>query len=111
MSTAGAASRAGAGCGQPARHRRSRLHRQHYGADPGPVRQRRLGPNPAEVDRTEAALKGGSKTYEFHRYDGASHTFLVWNRTSYRQQQSNDAWEHTWNWFAKYLAPVAVGAR
>ena len=68
-------------------------------------------PNPAEVDRTEAALKEHGKTYEFHRYDGAGHAFLVWNRTSFRQQQSNDAWDHTWTWFAKYLAPVAVGAR
>ena len=68
-------------------------------------------PNVAEVNRTEEALKQQGKTYEFHRYDGAGHAFLVWNRTSFRQQQSNDAWDKTWTWFAKYLAPVAVGAR
>ena len=69
-------------------------------------------PSPAEVDRTEAALKQHGKQYEFHRYDGAGHAFWVWGRGSYRQQQANDAWGRTWDFLAKHLnAPVAAGSR
>jgi carboxymethylenebutenolidase len=65
-------------------------------------------PNVDEVNRTEAALKQHGKQYEFHRYDGAGHAFWVWGRVSYRREQANDAWDQTWAFLAKHLAPVAA---
>ena len=67
-------------------------------------------PNVDEVNRTEEALKANGKQYEFHRYDGAGHAFWVWGRVSYRREQANDAWDKTWDFYAKHLAPAAVGA-
>jgi carboxymethylenebutenolidase len=61
-------------------------------------------PNPAEVDRTEAALKEHNKPYEFHRYDGAAHGFWASDRQSYRQAQAVDGWNKTWTFFEKHLA-------
>jgi carboxymethylenebutenolidase len=62
-------------------------------------------PDPAEVDRTEAALKKHGKPYEFHRYDGAGHGFFAWDRISYRQQQAVDGWERVWAFFDRTLQP------
>ncbi|MGE0059457.1 MAG: dienelactone hydrolase family protein [Dehalococcoidia bacterium] len=67
-------------------------------------------PNPAEVDRTEAALKAAGKTYEFHRYDGAGHAFMNWQGQAFRWEQARDGWQHVYAWFAKYLQ-VPVGAK
>src|SRR5437762_3447242 len=50
-------------------------------------------PKPAEVDRTEEALRKHNKTYEFHRYDGAGHGFFNWSAAAYRQEQARDGWE------------------
>lgn len=60
-------------------------------------------PNPAMVDTMEAALKATDKDYEFHRYDGAGHGFMVYDRTNYRQEQAVDAWSKVLTFFEKYL--------
>ncbi|HET9879010.1 MAG TPA: dienelactone hydrolase family protein [Candidatus Limnocylindria bacterium] len=61
-------------------------------------------PTAAQVDRTEAELKRHSKTYEFHRYDGAGHAFFHWGRPeAYRGEQAIDAWSHVFAFFARHL--------
>jgi carboxymethylenebutenolidase len=60
-------------------------------------------PDPAEVDRTEAALQKFGKPYEFHRFDGAGHGFFAWSNVSYRQQQAVEGWEKVWAFFGKNL--------
>jgi carboxymethylenebutenolidase len=62
------------------------------------------GPSPAQVDQHEAMLKEHGKTYQFHRYDGAGHSFMAYDRPSYRQQQAMDAWGKIVTWFDQYLA-------
>ena len=61
-------------------------------------------PSPSDVNRTEEALKRLGKTYEFHRYDGAGHSFFDWNRPAYRPTQAVDAWQKVFAFFDKYLA-------
>jgi len=69
-------------------------------------------PDRAEVDRTEAKLKGLNKSYEFHRYDGAGHGFFATDRPNYRQQQATDGWSKVFAFYEKHLmAPVAAGRR
>ena len=58
-------------------------------------------PNRADVDRTEAELKRFGKTYEFHRYDGAGHSFFTIDRPSYRPEQAVDAWQKVFAFFEK----------
>jgi carboxymethylenebutenolidase len=61
-------------------------------------------PTPHDVDRTEETLKRFGKTYEFHRYDGAGHSFFTVDRPSYRQEQAVDAWKKVFTFFEKHLA-------
>jgi carboxymethylenebutenolidase len=60
-------------------------------------------PSPAQVDQHEAALKQHGKTYEFHRYDGAGHGFIYYDRPPYRQQQAMDAWGKVFAFFEQRL--------
>jgi carboxymethylenebutenolidase len=60
-------------------------------------------PSPEKVNQLEAELKKLGKTYEFHRYDGAGHSFWSYDRPAYRQQQAMDAWEKTFTFFNRYL--------
>ena len=60
--------------------------------------------SPNDVNRTEEALKRLGKSYEFHRYDGAGHSFFDWNRPAYRPTQAVDAWQKVFAFFDKYLA-------
>ncbi len=60
-------------------------------------------PNRADVDRTEAELKGLGKTYEFHRYDGAGHGFFSNDRPAYRPEQAVDGWQKVFAFFEKHL--------
>jgi carboxymethylenebutenolidase len=62
------------------------------------------GPNPAQVDVHEAALKEHGKMYFFHRYDGAGHGFFYYHNQSYRQQQAMDGWNKVFAFFDQYLA-------
>jgi carboxymethylenebutenolidase len=63
-----------------------------------------LGPSPAQVDQHEEALKANGKTYQFHRYDGASHGFFYYTGMSYRPQAAMDGWDKVEAWFKQYLA-------
>ena len=60
-------------------------------------------PSPDKVNQLEAELKRYGKDYEFHRYDGAGHTFWSYDRPAYRPQQAMDAWEKTLAFFSKHL--------
>jgi carboxymethylenebutenolidase len=60
-------------------------------------------PSPDDVNETEAILKKHGKTYELHRYDGAGHAFFDTFRPSHRPEQAVDAWNHIWDFYAKYL--------
>lgn len=61
-------------------------------------------PSPADVDRTEAALKRLRKNYEFHRYDQAGHAFFAWYRVNYRPEQAQDGWKKVFVFFERSLA-------
>lgn len=61
-------------------------------------------PSPEQVDQHEAALKANSKTYEFHRYDGAGHGFFYYHRPMYRVEQALDGWVKVFAFFRKHLA-------
>jgi carboxymethylenebutenolidase len=61
-------------------------------------------PNRDQVNRTEQELKKHGKTYEFHRYDGAGHSFFDVPRPAYRPEQCQDAWQKIFAFFAKHLA-------
>jgi len=61
-------------------------------------------PTPALVDQHEAELKRLGKTYEFHRYDGASHGFFYYQAPMYRQEAAMDGWEKVFAFFGNHLA-------
>ena len=60
-------------------------------------------PTPADVDKTEQALKRHGKNYEFHRYHGAGHAFFAWYRPNYRVEQAQDGWNKVFAFFSKHL--------
>jgi carboxymethylenebutenolidase len=62
-----------------------------------------LSPTPEQVNQLEQALKGHSKVYEFHRYDGAGHGFFYHNRPNYRQEQAVDGWDKIFTFLDSYL--------
>jgi carboxymethylenebutenolidase len=61
-------------------------------------------PAPPAVDRLEEELKKNGKNYEFHRYDGAGHGFIYYDRANYRQEQAMDAWGKMFAFFDKNLS-------
>lgn len=60
-------------------------------------------PSPADVAITEAELKRFNKTYAFHMYENAGHSFFAVDRPSYRQHAAVDGWRKVFAWFDKYL--------
>ncbi len=60
-------------------------------------------PSPEDVAKTEAELKKWGKTYEFHMYDNAGHSFFTVDRPSYRVEAAMDGWKQVFRWFEKYL--------
>ncbi len=60
-------------------------------------------PSPADVAKTEEALKKFKKTYEFHTYDNAGHAFFSVDRPNYRQEAAMEGWKEVFKWFGKYL--------
>jgi carboxymethylenebutenolidase len=61
-------------------------------------------PDPVQVDTIEAELKKYKKTYEFHRFDGAGHSFFTWyNADRYRPAQCIEAWEKVFAFYKKHL--------
>ncbi len=61
-------------------------------------------PSPDMVNKLETELKKNGKDYEFHRYDGAGHGFIYYDRPAYRQEAAMDAWGHIFRFFDKTLA-------
>ena len=61
-------------------------------------------PTPEQVNLHEDELKKNGKNYEFHRYDGAGHGFLYYDRAAYRQEQAVDAWEKVFAFLDKHLS-------
>jgi len=64
-------------------------------------------PTAAQVDTHEAELKKFNKQYEFHRYPGAGHGFLYYDRAAYRQEQAVDAWKKLFAFLEKHLSTPA----
>ena len=60
-------------------------------------------PLPEQVDQTEAELKKWNKTYSFHKYNGAGHSFFAVDQDNYRPAAAADGWEKIFQWFEKYL--------
>ncbi len=60
-------------------------------------------PSPEHMAKTEAELKKWGKTYEFHAYDNAGHSFFMVDRPDYRPVAAVDGWNHIFQWFGKYL--------
>jgi carboxymethylenebutenolidase len=60
-------------------------------------------PSPKEVDIHEAELVKHGKTFEFHRYDGASHGFFYYHTPAYRPEQAMDGWEKVFSFFGTHL--------
>jgi carboxymethylenebutenolidase len=60
-------------------------------------------PSPEMVNKHEEELKKHGKQYEFHRYDGAGHGFMYYDRPPYRQQQAMDAWGKVFAFFETNL--------
>jgi carboxymethylenebutenolidase len=60
-------------------------------------------PNVDQVNRTELELKRHGKIYEFHRYDGAGHSFFDYGRPAYRPEQAADAWQKIFAFFNQHL--------
>ena len=61
-------------------------------------------PSPEQVQELEQELKAQGKTYEFHVYEGAGHSFFSVDRPSYRPEAANDGWQRIWNFYGRYLA-------
>ncbi len=61
-------------------------------------------PSPEQVDLHEEELKKHGKNYEFHRYDGAGHGFMYYDRAAYRQEQAVDAWGKLFTVLDKHLS-------
>jgi len=60
-------------------------------------------PSPEHVARTEAELKKWGKTYEFHSYDNAGHSFFSVDRPDYRPAAAAEGWKRIFEWYGKYL--------
>jgi len=60
-------------------------------------------PSPADVAELEEALRAAGKTYEFHSYPGAGHSFFSVNRPAYNAEAANDGWDRIWAFFGTYL--------
>ena len=60
-------------------------------------------PSHEHVAKTEGELKKWEKTYEFHTYDNAGHSFFTVDRSDYRPEAAVDGWDKVFQWFGKYL--------
>jgi carboxymethylenebutenolidase len=60
-------------------------------------------PTPDLVNQHEAELQRLGKTYEFHRYDGASHGFFYYHGSMYRPEAAMDGWEKVFSFFGVHL--------
>ena len=60
-------------------------------------------PSPADVAKTEEVLKRFNKTYEFHSFENAGHSFFSVDRPSYRQEAAVEGWKLVFDFFRRYL--------
>ena len=60
-------------------------------------------PSPEHVAKMDAELKRLGKTYEFHSYDDAGHSFFATDRTAYRPAAAVEGWTRVFEWYEKYL--------
>jgi carboxymethylenebutenolidase len=60
-------------------------------------------PSPEHVAELEEALKANGKTYEFHSYPGAGHSFFAVDRPAYRPEAAMDGWNKIFTFYARYL--------
>ena len=60
-------------------------------------------PDRDQVNHTEEELRRLGKVYEFHRYDGAGHSFFAVDRPAYRPEQAVDAWQKVFAFYTRYL--------
>jgi carboxymethylenebutenolidase len=60
-------------------------------------------PSPEQVVELEEELKAQGKTYEFHSYEGAGHSFFSVDRPAYRPEAAMEGWGKIWAWFGQYL--------
>ena len=68
-------------------------------------------PDVEQVNKTEAELKRLGKEYEFHRYDGAGHSFFSWERPAYRPEQAADGWQKIYAFYQRHLLDAAAAVR
>ena len=61
-------------------------------------------PSPDQVAELEVALKASGKTYEFHSYPNAGHSFFSVNRPAYRPEAATDGWEKIFAFYGKLLS-------
>jgi carboxymethylenebutenolidase len=60
-------------------------------------------PSPEHVQQLEGLLRAHGKTYEFHSYEGAGHSFFSVDRPAYRPEAAKDGWARIFTWFDRYL--------
>jgi carboxymethylenebutenolidase len=61
-------------------------------------------PSQAQVELIEKALQAHGKTYEFHSYEGAGHSFFTVDELNYRVEQTLDGWKRIFDFLGRYLA-------
>lgn len=61
-------------------------------------------PTPELVNQHEAELQRHGKSYEFHRYDGASHGFFYHHTPMHRPEAAMDGWEKVFAFFGQHLS-------
>ncbi len=61
-------------------------------------------PSPEQVDELDAELQRLGKEHEFHRYEGAGHSFFATGRDAYRPVAAADGWGRIFTFFGRYLA-------
>lgn len=60
-------------------------------------------PTPQDVGLFENEFRRNQKTYEFHCYDNAGHTYMSDRTEEYREKAAKDSWGKLLGWFDKYL--------
>ncbi|HET9691543.1 MAG TPA: dienelactone hydrolase family protein [Acidimicrobiales bacterium] len=60
-------------------------------------------PSPEHVAEIKAGLDAAGKTYEFHSYDGAGHSFFSVDRPAYRVEAALDGWQKIWSFYGRLL--------
>jgi carboxymethylenebutenolidase len=61
-------------------------------------------PSPEQVNEHEAELDRLGKSYQFYRYDGASHGFFYYQAPMYRPEQAMDGWAKVFGFFGTQLS-------